>query len=78
MTASVTKIGEEALSSPEWVTSAVSALDGDGRVVDNARGVMKEPVARSPTAAGAHSSGGGLPERLRWHRTVDSAREALT
>jgi len=35
----VAKIGEEVLSSLEWVTPAASALGGDGRVVDGAHGV---------------------------------------
>ena len=74
----MTKAGEEVLSSPEWVTPAASALGGDERVVDSARGVTKEPVAGSPTAVGAHSGGGGLLERLRWHRAVDLSLEALT
>jgi hypothetical protein len=73
----VTETGEEALSSPEWVTLAVSALGGDRRVVDGAREVTLQLVMGSPTAASAHGGGGGSPERLRRCRAVNSALEAL-
>jgi hypothetical protein len=73
----VIETGEEALSSPEWVTLAASAVGGDERVVDGAREVTPQPVTGSLTAASAHGGGGGSPKRLRWHRAVNSALEAL-
>ena len=74
----VAETGEEVLSSPEWVTPAASALGSEGRVVDGARGVTSQLVTWSPMAVGAHSGGGVSPEKLRRHRVVDSALEALT
>jgi hypothetical protein len=56
----------------------VSALGGDGQVVDGARGVTPQPVTGSPMVAGAHGGGSGSLERLRRRCAVDSALEALT
>jgi hypothetical protein len=70
MAALVTEIGEEALSSLEWVTLATSALEGDGSVVDDAHGVTPQLVVGSLTAVGTHGGGRGSLEESPWWQVV--------